>query len=146
MTTLLSPKSPAKVYRIDKFRVPEPAYREFLARVRETHEFLRTQPGFVEDCVLEKTDGPGGFNFATIAVWESAEAVAAAKTAVAAWRKTTGYDPQEMIARLGIEADLANYEAIDSERAETNTPPAPAAECADVSCSGGAVAAANAAA
>jgi heme-degrading monooxygenase HmoA len=125
MAIFLSPKPPARVYRVDKFRVPDAAYGEFLARLHETHQFLRTQPGFIEDCVLEQTGGPGTFNFATIVIWENAAAVATAKAAVAEWRQRTGFDPHEMFARLGLEADLANYEAIDGETA------APAAELAE---------------
>jgi heme-degrading monooxygenase HmoA len=133
MSIFFHPKPPARVYRVDHFRVPDAAYGEFLGRLRETHRFLRTLPGFIEDRVLEKTDGPGRFNFVTMAVWESAAAVAAAKSAVTAWRATTGFDPQEMLARLGIEADFASYESIDGE-----SPCAalvPAAELAEASTS-----------
>jgi hypothetical protein len=106
-------KSFAPVYRVDKFTVPAFARDEFLARVGETHRFLRTLPGLVSDCVLEKTEGAGAFNLVTIAIWRDATAVAAAKDAVASWRRATGFNPQELFARLQIEADLANYEPIE---------------------------------
>jgi len=67
----------------------------------------------VQDSVLEKTGGPGEFNFVTIAVWESAEAIEAAREAVAAWHEESGFSPHETFARLGIKADLVNYEQID---------------------------------
>lgn len=35
-----------RVYRVDKFRVPEAARNEFLERVLSIHEFLRAQPGY----------------------------------------------------------------------------------------------------
>lgn len=132
MTNFLSPKPPARVYRVDKFHVPDSAYGEFLAQLRATHQFLRTLPGFVADHVLEKTDGPGAFNFVTIAIWENADAVVAAKAAVVEWCRLMDFDPREMLARLGIEADLATYEAIDGETAST---PAPVAELAEISSS-----------
>ncbi len=124
MDNFLRTTSPTNVYRIDKFRVPDAAYPEFLARVRDTHEFLRTLPGFVEDRVLEQTGGPGVFNFVTIVVWENAEAIAAAKGAVMERFRATGFDPPTLFARLGIEADLANYEAIDGEAVDEAAVPA----------------------
>ena len=106
--------SSAPVYRVDKFSVPVFARDEFLARVGETHRFLRTLPGFVTDCVLEKTEGTGAFNIVTIAIWRDAAAVAAAGDSVGAWRRETGFNPQELFARLQIEADLANYRPVEA--------------------------------
>jgi len=100
------------VYRIDKFRVPESAQSEFLARFREMREFLRQLPGFVEEQILKQVGGPGVFNFVTIAVWENAEAIAAAREAAMAHQKAKGFNPQELFARLNIQADLAHYEEI----------------------------------
>lgn len=108
MTTSTSQNQP-HLYRVDKFRVPPAARAEFLARVRSTHELLRTLPGFMQDSVLEQTGGPGTFNFVTIAVWGSAEALDAAREVVTAKHNEIGFDPGEMLARLGIEADVANY-------------------------------------
>lgn len=98
---------------MDGFRVPAAARAEFLERVGETHAFLRRQPGFVEDHLLEKTAGPGMLNLVTIAVWADAAAVEAAKAAVQAWRRETGFDPQALMTRLGIEAELGNYRKIE---------------------------------
>jgi len=90
-------------YRVDKFVVPEQASEEFIGRVRNTHELLRTQPGSFQNFVLEQSAGPGEFNFVTFVEWESSEAIESARAAVMAMH------PQEMFARLGIKADLANY-------------------------------------
>jgi len=97
------------VYRVDKFLVPEPAREEFLARVRQTHEVLRTMPGFVRDLLLDQSSGPGELNIVTVVEWESAACVEEAKTAVAALRSKSDFDPQAMFARLGIRADLGEY-------------------------------------
>ncbi len=100
------------IFRIDKFRVPDAARDEFLARTQEADRLLRRLPGFIEHRLLHQTGGPGRFNFVTIAIWRDAQAVAAARVAVAARYRASGFDPQAMFARLNIEADLAHYEEI----------------------------------
>ena len=109
----LSGKS-ERIYRVDKFVVPDRARDEFLTKVRNTHELLRTLPGFLQDSVLEQSSGPGEFNFVTIVEWESMESIENAKAAVMAMHTRTNINPQEMFARLGIKADLANYRQIDA--------------------------------
>ena len=105
-----------RIYRVDKFIVPPPAREEFIGKVRATHELLRTLPGFLQDFVLEQSAGPGEFNFVTIAEWESPEYIEKAKAAVLALHKKMNFNPQEVFARLGIKADLANYQHIDTQR------------------------------
>lgn len=105
------------VYRIDKFVVPAEAKDEFVGRVRMTHAVLKSQPGFIQDLVLEQSAGPGQFNFVTLAEWESQEAIENAKVAVMAMHKETQFNAQEMFARLGIKADLGNYRKIDAQPA-----------------------------
>lgn len=39
---------PGQVYRIDKFKAPKPARDEFVQKVRITHEFIKTLPGFIQ--------------------------------------------------------------------------------------------------
>jgi len=102
-----------RVYRVDKFVVPGRARDEFLAQVRKTHELLKTLPGFLRDLVLEQSSGPGEFNFVTIVEWDSPAAIENAKAAVMAMHKEMNFNPQEMFARLGIKADLANYRQVD---------------------------------
>ena|SRR5438105_8011038 len=114
MITSASSQKPQRLYRIDKFKVPQSARGEFLERVRSTHQFLRTLPGFVRDALFEQTSGPGAFNFVTLVEWESAEALESAKKAVMGKHAEIGFDPKEMFARLGIDADLANYTRIET--------------------------------
>jgi heme-degrading monooxygenase HmoA len=106
--------TPPHIYRVDKFVVPAAARREFLGKVRSTHQLLKAQPGFVRDVVLEQASGPGRFNFVTLVEWQSQSAMDAAKAAVTAAHATSGFDPQKLLARLGIEADIATYTAIDA--------------------------------
>lgn len=102
------------VYRVDKFAVPAGAREEFLERVQATHDLLRTLPGFIRDVLLEQAGGPGEFNFVTIAEWDSQESIASARAAVEAMHRKIGFDPQEMVARLSIRKDIADYRRIDS--------------------------------
>lgn len=103
----------ARIYRVDKFKVPPAAREEFLARVRETHAILRVQPGLVDEFLLERAGGPGTFNFVTVAIWRDADAIENARAAVDADRARSGFDPAQMLERLGIEADLANYTRVE---------------------------------
>lgn len=102
-----------RIYRVDKFVVPQAAREEFLERVNATHQILRRQPGFIRDAILEQVAGPGKFNIVTIAEWESQSAIDAAREVVSKAHAESGSNPQETMARLGIEADIANYMPID---------------------------------
>ena len=101
------------ILRVDKFSVPAAARVEFLEKVQATHNLLRTQAGFVRDAILEQTSGPGEFNFVTIVEWENAEAMEPARKAVAALHQRMNLDPREMLARLGIRADIGNYKPVE---------------------------------
>ena len=100
------------IYRVDKFVVPEFAREEFLARIRETHELLRRQPGFLRDAILEQISGPGKFNIVTVAEWKDQASIDAARAVVKKAHAERGFSPQETMRRLGIEADLADYRPI----------------------------------
>ena len=100
------------VFRVDKFVVPAAAREEILAKVRTTHELLRLQQGFVQDFLLEQFSGPGEFNLVTIVEWESQSVVDRVVPIVTAEHARAGFNPQETIARLGVRADIANYQRI----------------------------------
>lgn len=102
------------IVRIDKFVVPQTARAEFLQKVRATHEILRRQPGFIRDALLEQVSGPGRFNIVTVAEWESQAAIDAARAVVMKAHAESRFSPQEMMARLGIEADIADYKPLDA--------------------------------
>jgi heme-degrading monooxygenase HmoA len=97
------------LYRVDKFIVPAAGRDEFLARVRDTHAVLRRQDGFLQDMILEQQSGPGAFNIVTVVEWANAEIVGRVSEAVAKRHAELGFDRNELIARLGITADIANY-------------------------------------
>ena len=105
--------APGPIYRVDKFRVPEGGREEFVGRVAQTQAFLERQDGFVRGLVLEQTAGPGVFNFVTVVEWRDAGVVDRVSAAVAQFHQASGFDRQEMLARLGITSDIATYTRLD---------------------------------
>ena len=103
----------SRICKVDKFIVPVAASEAFLKKVRTTHIFLRSMPGFIRDFVLEQVSGPGEFNYVTLVEWSDAAALEAAKAAVQKLHAQIKFNPQEMFDRHGIKADLANYRPID---------------------------------
>ena len=102
-------KEKTRVYRIDKFKVPAAAREEFLARVRTSNEILRAIPGFVEDFFFEQLGASGDTKIVSIAVWKNEQAFLSAKSRVEEHYKKIGFNPAEIIKRLGIEADMEAY-------------------------------------
>jgi len=100
------------VFRVDKFVVPAEARDEILSRVFQTHELLRQQDGFVRDFLLEQFSGPGEFNLVTMVEWESQGAVDKVVPIVKAAHDRIAFSPQETLKRLGVKADIANYQRI----------------------------------
>jgi hypothetical protein len=97
-------------YRIDRFVVPDAARGEFLGRVRMTHAVLRQQPGFVRDALLEHPgEAPGESVIVTIAEWRNLAVTSTARAAVQALHIRENFNPQELMARLGIRAELGSY-------------------------------------
>ena len=98
-----------RIYRVDRFKVPDSSRAEFLDKVRQTHELLRVQPAFLQDMLLEQPLTSGEHNVITIVEWENEAAIASAKAKVQAMHARANFNPQELIARLGIKADIASY-------------------------------------
>jgi len=98
-------------FRIDAFSVPAASRAEFEAAMHRNLAFLETVPGFVSHMVFEKTSGPTTFDIVTIAVWDSADAIAAAGDKVRAYYQSIGFDMPAVLARLGITAALGYYHA-----------------------------------
>jgi heme-degrading monooxygenase HmoA len=106
-----------EIFRVDKFVAPAHAREEFLHKVHSTHATLRIQPGFLRNPILEQTSGPGEFNFVIMVEWESNDAIAGAHQAVAALQQKLNFDTHELISRLGIRADIANYQRVEQAMA-----------------------------
>ena len=106
-------KNPNHVFRIDRFKVPAASREEFLSRVRTSNEVLRSLPGFVEDCFFEQRDSAGDSKIVTIAIWQNQQAFTAAKAIVQEHYKKIGFNPGEIIKRLGIEAEMDAYSRLE---------------------------------
>jgi heme-degrading monooxygenase HmoA len=102
-------KNPNHIFRVDKFQIPTAARKEFLARVRTSNESLRSIPRFVEDCFLEQFGASGESKIITIAFWENEQAFASAKSIVQQHHKKIGFNPAEIIQRVGIQAEMDAY-------------------------------------
>jgi heme-degrading monooxygenase HmoA len=98
---------------INKFVVPDGAREAFLAEFAEHRRFLAARPGFRKGALYVKESGPGRFNFVNVAFWESPEALAAARQALGAHYAQAGGSPGDLYARLGVEADLGAYAALE---------------------------------
>jgi heme-degrading monooxygenase HmoA len=101
-----------RMYRVDKFVVPDGSREEFLAGVHRTHEFLATLKGFVQDFLIEKRDGPDTFNVITIVEWDSEESFHGAVQTMRKRQADMGTTREERWARLGITPDLGDYRTI----------------------------------
>jgi len=99
-------------FRIDRFVVPDAAREEFLSRIRQTHEFLADQPGFVRDHVVERALEGSASEIVTVAEWQDEAAVASARLAVQAMHRRDGFEPKAMFDRLGISAVMGSYTSV----------------------------------
>lgn len=100
------------IYRIDKFAVPVHGREEFLQRVLQTREILRSQDGFVRDYLLEEDATDGIRHVLTFVEWESADVIPRVAAAVAEHHKELGFDRYEMYDRLGIVAEFGTYRPV----------------------------------
>jgi heme-degrading monooxygenase HmoA len=105
-------KNPDLHFRLDNFSVPDNAREEFEQAMRRNLAFIGTLPGFLGHVAFEKSGGPTIFNVATIAVWESSQALEAAGAAVRDHYQKIGFDMPAVLARLGIKAELGNFHAL----------------------------------
>lgn len=98
-------------FRIDAFTVPQESRAEFESLMHRNLHFIEKLPGFLNHMVFEKTSGRTNFNIATIAVWESEEAITAAGEKVRAYYQSIGFDVPATLERLKITASLGYYRA-----------------------------------
>ena len=99
----------SKVFRVDSFVVPAAAKAEFVAQVHRTHELLRTLPGFVQEQLLEQDSSSEACRIVTLVEWSGADALESARAEVMKFRAREGTDPRQLMARLGVQADLGEF-------------------------------------
>lgn len=103
-----------QVQFIDKFVVPAKAIAEFQERTTVNRRFIKTLPGFITDAEYSFTDEQGNLHCITVAKWESKEALAKAKEKVQALYREQGFNPGEMLQRLGITMDRGIYTTVSA--------------------------------
>lgn len=95
---------------IDRFVIPAAAKKEFFERTRINRQFIKKLPGFLGDEMYVSEDENGNARCVTVAVWENAAALQQAKEKVQAFYQEEGFNPAEMLNRLGITIDRAVYQ------------------------------------
>ncbi len=100
------------IFRIDSFAVPAQSRGRFLAQLEDTKAFLGQQRGCLQNHVLEYQSGADRFNMVTVVEWESKDAFEAAKSAMMAKRRDSGFNPEHFLETLGVEANMTNYAAV----------------------------------
>ena len=105
----MSSKQEGRVVRINSFSVPADARDEFIRLIRRTHEVTRSQPGFIDDLILERSSGSGPFNVITILRFEDEGALQPVIAAIARSDAEAGIDRQALLRRLGVEISVGFY-------------------------------------
>jgi len=95
--------------RVDRFNVSAAGRDELLRRIQETHEVLRAQRGYVRDYVLERANPSDGVGLMTIVEWDGTARPETVRDAVREMHRRANFDPNEMYARLRVEADIETY-------------------------------------
>jgi heme-degrading monooxygenase HmoA len=95
---------------IDQFVVPETAVEEFLRHAHFSANVVKTRPGFVEGYVFKRANGDGRVNVITTAVWASQAAMDAAKKSIAEEFAKIGFNPPEIMKRLGVQIERGIYQ------------------------------------
>jgi heme-degrading monooxygenase HmoA len=98
-----------KVFRIDRFVVPEASEAEFLSVVTETNTVFEGMDGCLQHHLLRQEGASGDRNYVTVVEWASFAAIQKAREAVAAKHKEMSLSPRELFNRLQIKAELGNY-------------------------------------
>lgn len=102
----------ARAYRLDRFIVPHSAREEFLPRIHSIHALLKTQPGFIQDFLLEQPIDDQCFSLVTLVEWQDQASIAAARMEVKARYEKTGFNPQQAMEQLGITMEMGNYKSL----------------------------------
>lgn len=95
---------------IDQFAVPAAAVGEFLEKVHFSANIVKTRPGFVEGYVYQRAAEGGLVNIITTAVWASESAMQEARKSVASEFAAVGFNPPEIMQRLGVQMQRATYQ------------------------------------
>ena len=95
---------------IDQFLVPASAAQEFLKNVHFSADIVKSRPGFVEGYVYQRVTDDGRVNVITTAVWASEPFMREAKASIQDEFARIGFNPPEIMQRLGVQMQRATYQ------------------------------------
>lgn len=95
---------------IDQFVVPEAAVEEFLQHASFSARIVKTHPGFIEGYLFKRANGDGRVNVVTTAVWASQAVMEAARKSIAEEFAQIGFNPPEIMKRLGVQIERGVYQ------------------------------------
>jgi hypothetical protein len=99
--------------RVNKFAVPERSRDEFCSILLDTHAVVRRQEGFVRDYILERPAGPGELSIVTVIEFTSPDVIDGVAAALAEFDRGRGVGRQELMARLGVSAEMGLYQRLE---------------------------------
>lgn len=99
---------------IDKFIVPENAFKEFSDKMNYNRSFIKNISGFIQDKVYKSKDETGNIIIITIAEWKDEESLLAAKALVQEEYKKINFNPGEFTAKLNIKMERGIFNEINS--------------------------------
>jgi hypothetical protein len=99
--------------RVNKFAVPEQVRDDFCRILLDTHAAVRRQEGFVRDYILERPAGPGELSIVTVIEFTSPDVIDGVAAALADFDRSRGVGRQEMMARLGVSAEMGLYQRLE---------------------------------
>ena len=94
---------------VDQFVVPEAVVDEFLRHAHFSANLVKTRSGFVDGYVFKRASGDGRVNVITTAVWASQAAMDDAKKSIAEEFAKIGFNPPEIMKRLGVQIERGIY-------------------------------------
>lgn len=94
---------------IDQFVVPEGALEEFLKHAQFSASLVKTRPGFVEGYIFRRAGQGGRVNVVTTAVWANQAAMEDAKRTISEEFAKIGFNPPEIMQRLGVQIERGVY-------------------------------------
>ena len=101
-----------QVYFIDKFIIPKNSIEEFIKRMNDNRNFVKTLAGFIQSEAFQQNDEEGNLVIITIAMWQNQDYADKAKSLVQAEFKRIGFNPSDFYNRLNIKLERGLYESL----------------------------------
>lgn len=97
---------------IDKFIIPENAFKEFSERMNYNRNFIKNIEGFLQDKVYKSIGEEGNIIIITIAEWKDEISLKKAKEIVQNEYSRINFNPHEMMTRLNIKMERGTFNEI----------------------------------